>query len=132
MPLTYGIAYSYIRVEPEMVVKTLKAILSAGVDVNRVPGNSRFIEDMTPWQTLLKADGDSSWQDTEKPRRRCYWDCVELFLEFGGDASCVDEKWLDQLLDDKPGNAQKILALLRITEQDISVEGRANIGLVEC
>lgn len=121
-PLAYPLVYNKIRVEPEMVIKTLKAILSAGVDVNRVPGNSRFIEEKAPWQILLKVRGNLSWTHMEKPRRGCYWDCVELFLEFGGDASCVDEKWLDQLLDDMPGNAQKILALLRITEQDISVD----------
>jgi hypothetical protein len=122
VPLTHSLAYPYIRVEPEMVVKTLKAILSAGVDVNRVPGNSRFIEDKAPWQILLSVRGDSFWELKEKPRRRCYWDCVELFLEFGGDVSCVDEKWLDQLLNDKPSNAPKILAFLRIPEQDISVD----------
>ncbi|KAH8759765.1 hypothetical protein BGZ57DRAFT_614955 [Hyaloscypha finlandica] len=117
-----------IRIEPERVMKTLKTILSAGVDVNRVPGNSRFIGHKAPWQILLTSRRDSSWMYMEKPRRRCYWDCVELFLEFGGDASCVDEKWLDHLLDDNPGNAQKILALLRITEQDNSVDMAGLIG----
>lgn len=117
-PLDHYRIYEIVFGEPEMVIKTLKAILSAGVDVNRVPGNSPFIKAKAPWQTLLEVRG--KWTYMEKSWRGCYWDCVALFVEFGGDASCVDEKWLGKLLNDMPGNAQKILALLRITERDIS------------